>query len=58
MPLIDAARTTHQLLKSNWHQVDAVAQRAFKQRTLNAAELMSTIESQCSSREDTVPERL
>jgi|HubBroStandDraft_5_1064220.scaffolds.fasta_scaffold159129_1 hypothetical protein len=43
--LIDAAKATHRLLKTNWHQVEAVAQRAFRQRTLSAAELMSTIES-------------
>jgi hypothetical protein len=45
--LIDAAKSTHQLLNTNWHQVEAVAQRAFKQRTLIAAELMSTIEYSC-----------
>jgi hypothetical protein len=43
--LIEAAKSTHKLQKTNWHQVEAVAQRAFKQRRLIAAELMSTIES-------------
>jgi hypothetical protein len=43
--LIDAAKSTHQLLRTHWHQVEAVAQRAFRQRTLIAAEQMSTIES-------------
>jgi hypothetical protein len=33
-PLIEAAKSRHKLLKTNWHQVEAVAQRAFKQRTL------------------------
>jgi hypothetical protein len=45
IPLIDSAKSMHQLLKTNWHQVEAVAQRAFRQRKLIAAELMSTIES-------------
>jgi hypothetical protein len=43
--LIDAAKSAHQLLKTNWHQVEAVAQRAFRQRTLIAVDLMGTIES-------------
>ena len=40
---IDAVKATHRLLKTNWHQVQAIAQRAFRQRALIAAELIDQI---------------
>jgi hypothetical protein len=42
-PPIDAVKATHRLLKTNWHQVQAIAQRAFRQRALIAAELIDQI---------------